>query len=170
MKKMFIYSTCLLVLFSCGGNSETQVTPQEGEVVSAIAADNGNEATRKAELEKIKKEKLSKQLSMTTMTFDKKTIDFGKVKEDSENKAVFTVTNTGNQPLKIEKVDVSCGCTTAKKPENEIAPGMSDQIEVIFHPKVGQLKEQEKSITVFANIQEETQVLFIKAFVEEKGK
>jgi hypothetical protein len=104
------------------------------------------------------------------MTFDKKTIDFGKVKEDSENKAVFTVTNTGNQPLKIEKVDVSCGCTTAKKPENEIAPGMSDQIEVIFHPKIGQLKEQEKSITIFANIQEETQVLFIKAFVEEKEK
>ncbi len=170
MKKSIINFTSILILSGCGGSNDANLKPQEGEVVSAIAADNGNEATRKAELEKIKKEKLSKEFNMTTMTFDKTTIDFGKVKEDSENKAVFTVTNTGNQPLKIDKVDVSCGCTTAKKPENAIPPGKSDQIEVIFHPKIGQLKEQEKSITVFANIQDEMQILFIKAFVEEKGK
>ncbi len=169
MKKIFINLTCISLLTACGGN-DSKVNPQEGEVVSAIAADNNDEATRKAELEKIEKENLEKEQSMTTMSFDKTTIDFGKVKEDSENKAVFTVMNTGNQPLKIEKVDVSCGCTTAKKPENAIAPGKSDQIEVIFHPKIGQLKEQEKSITVFANIQDEMQVLYIKAYVEEKGK
>jgi hypothetical protein len=170
MKKFIINVAGLVILSSCGGSNDKIINPKDGEVVSAVAADDVNEASRKAELEKIQKEKLSKELSLTSMTVDKTTIDFGKIKEDSENKAVFTVTNTGKQPLKIEKVDVSCGCTTAKKPENEIAPGKSDQIEVIFHPKIGQLKEQEKSITVFANIQDEMQILYIKAFVEEKGK
>ena len=41
--------------------------------------------------------------------------DFGKVKEDTDNPAVFKVTNTGKNPLVIEKVSTSCGCTTAKK-------------------------------------------------------
>jgi hypothetical protein len=170
MRRFIIILAGINILYGCGESDEGNINSKEGEVVSAVAANNGDEASLKAELEKIEKEKLSKELSLTTMIFDKTTIDFGKIKEDSDNKAVFTVTNTGNQPLKIEKIDVSCGCTTAKKPENEIAPGKSDKIEVIFHPKIGQLKEQEKSITVFANIQDEMQILYIKAFVQEKNK
>ena len=69
------------------------------------------------------------------MRFDKIVYDYGKIIVDTDNKAFFTVTNTGDKPLIIENVSASCGCTTPKKPEKPIAPGKSDRIEVIFHPK-----------------------------------
>ena len=104
---------------------------------------------------------------MTTMTFDKLNHNFGKLIEDSENKVTYKVTNSGANPLIIEKVDVSCGCTTAKKPEKPIAPGKSDKIEIVFHPKVGQLNEQKKTVTVTANTDPKIVVLNIEAFVKE---
>jgi hypothetical protein len=63
---------------------------------------------------------------------------------------------------------VSCGCTTAKKPEKPILPGGTDKIEIVFHPKVGQLDKQEKTVTITANTEPSTEVLTIKAFVIEK--
>jgi hypothetical protein len=86
---------------------------------------------------------------------------------DTDNKATFVVTNTGDKPLIISDVAVSCGCTTAEKPSAPIPPGKSDKIAVVFHPKPGQLKEQKKSITVTANTMPEIVVLDIQAYVNE---
>ena len=105
---------------------------------------------------------------LTSLKFDKMKHDFGKVKEDTDNKTFFTVTNTGQNPLVIESVKASCGCTTPSKPEKPIAPGKSDKIEVVFHPKVGQLKQQNKTIRVVANTDPSETVLNVGAFVEEK--
>ena len=91
-----------------------------------------------------------------------------KIIVDTDNKAFFTVTNTGKKPLIIENVSASCGCTTPKKPEKPIPPGKSDRIEVGFHPRDGQLDAQEKSITVSANTDSKMEVLKIKAFVLPK--
>ena len=67
----------------------------------------------------------------------------------------------------IESVKASCGCTTPSKPEKPIAPGKSDKIEVVFHPKVGQLKQQNKTIRVVANTVPSETVLNVGAFVEK---
>ena len=153
-------------------DSAAKMESKNGEVVSAVAADDQNEADLKASLSAIEEEEemrlLDESSAMTSMSFDKTTQDFGKIKEDTENNASFIVTNTGTKPLIIDKVDVSCGCTTAKKPEKPIAPGKSDKIEIIFHPKVGQLNEQNKTVTITANTDPKTAVLNIKAFVTEK--
>jgi hypothetical protein len=132
MKYLFIVSLSALGLVACSQSGESK----DGEVVSKIAADGNSEAELKESLKEIEEEERELAASTTTMSFDKTTIDFGKIKEDSENNASFIVTNTGKNPLIIEKVDVSCGCTTAKKPEKPIAPGKSDKIEIVFHPKV----------------------------------
>ena len=105
---------------------------------------------------------------LTSLKFDKMKHDFGKVKEDTDNKTFFTVTNTGQNPLVIESVKASCGCNTPSKPEKPIAPGKSDKIEVVFHPKVGQLKQQNKTIRVVANTVPSETVLNVGAFVEKK--
>ena len=105
---------------------------------------------------------------LTSLKFDKMKHDFGKVKEDTDNKTFFTVTNTGQNPLVIESVKASCGCTTPSKPEKPISPGKSDKIEVVFHPKVGQLKQQNKTIRVVANTVPSETVLNVGAFVEKK--
>ena len=105
---------------------------------------------------------------ITSLKFDKLTHDFGKVKEETDNKTVFRVTNTGKFPLIIDDVKASCGCTTPSKPTKPIAPGKSDKIEVVFHPNEGQLNKQSKTVRVTANTEPKETVLKISAFVEKK--
>ena len=170
MKKLFLSVAVVVLTFSCTDKSST-IESKNGEVMSSAAANGETEAELKTSLAEIEKEEQDKikleAATITSMSFDKKTHDFGKIKEDTENKASFIVTNTGNKPLIIDKVDVSCGCTTAHKPEKPIAPGKSDKIEVVFHPKPGQLNEQKKTITVQANTDPKIVVLNIEAFVTE---
>jgi hypothetical protein len=47
---------------------------------------------------------------------------------------VYTVKNTGNADLVIEKVSVSCECTTAELEKNTIPPGESAELRVKFDP------------------------------------
>ncbi len=108
------------------------------------------------------------KVALTSMKFDKMNHDFGNVTADTDNKTYFTVTNTGSNPLIIESVKASCGCTTPTKPEKPIMPGKSDKIEVVFHPKENQLKEQKKTIRVVANTTPGELVLNVRAFVEKK--
>ena len=165
MKRIFTFVLYSTLLLSCATNSNDK----NAEVQSAIEADEASEADLKKELSDIDREELelqkAEEASKTSMSFDKMKIDFGKIKEDSENEATFIVTNTGKNPLIIQRVDASCGCTTAKKPEKPILPGKSDKIEVVFHPKVGQLDTQEKTVTVTANTDPSIVVLKINAFV-----
>ena len=165
MKKTFIIATCGMFIFaSCSSNDANK----NQEVVSAIVAEDQSEEEIKAEQKRILEEEKRIQASLTTLKVDKMEHDFGKIKEDTENPVTFWVTNTGKQPLIIDKVDVSCGCTTAAKPEQPILPGQKDKIEVVFHPKVGQLNEQSKTVTLTANTAEKSHVVTIKAFVEKK--
>ena len=166
MKRIFIFAFCSLIIASCGSDGGNA---KNAEVGSAIEADEASEADLKKELSDIDREERelqeAEEATKTTMSFNTLKIDFGKIKEDSENPATFIVTNTGKNPLIIERVDVSCGCTTAKKPDKPILPGKSDKIEVVFHPKVGQLDTQEKTVTVTANTDPGIVVLKINAFV-----
>jgi hypothetical protein len=166
MNRALIYIG-MSVIYSLSGCSNEN-NPSKGEVESSISATENTEEEIQTSLEEIEREEKELQARTTTMKFDKTTVDFGKIKEDSENRASYTVTNTGKVPLIIEKVDVSCGCTTAKKPEKPIPPGGSDKIEMVFHPKVGQLDQQNKTITVTANTKPVTTELQIKAFVLKK--
>lgn len=155
-------------LFLCACSGGDASSNQGGQVVSAVAADGQNEAELQASLKEIEREEQERANSRTTMSFDKMTVDFGKITEDTDNKASFVVQNTGKKPLIIEKVDVSCGCTTASKPERPILPGETDRIDVVFHPHVGQLDKQSKTVTVTANTEPKIAVLSIEAFVEKK--
>lgn len=167
--KITYFFISILLLANCGSENSSK---KEGKLVSTVVANDENEAELKKELsevEKEEKERLENEASnITSMSFDKMEHDFGKVKVDTDNKTVFYVTNTGKKPLIIEGVSASCGCTTPTKPEQAIQPGKKDKIEVVFHPKPGQLKEQSKTVTVTANTDPKMVVLNVKAFVEEK--
>ena len=169
MKRLFTFVVCGALLASCSSPTKSD---KNTEVGSAIEADEASESDLKKELSDIDREERelleAEAASKTSMSFDKLKIDFGKIKEDSENAATFIVTNTGKNPLIIQRVDASCGCTTAKKPEKPILPGKPDKIEVVFHPKVGQLDTQEKTVTVTANTDPGIVVLKINAFVLKK--
>lgn len=102
--------------------------------------------------------------SAQTISFDKTTIDYGKVEVGANGQRFVTVTNTGDQPLIISNVRPSCGCTTPKWSKDPILPGKSAKIEVGYDTKLkGPFK---KSIEVYSNDPEHGRsVLWIKGSV-----
>ncbi len=162
MNKIYIFGLTALLAFSCSSSDEKK----DGEVVSTLAADGQSEEELKKTLEKFEEEERILKSSFTTLKFDKLRHDYGNVKPDSDNLCKFKVTNTGQNPLIIEDVSASCGCTTPHKPEKPIAPGQSDYIEVGFHPKPGQVNEIIKTVTVTANTEPKISEISIRAFVK----
>lgn len=67
--------------------------------------------------------------------FDERKVDFGDMPQAAERNHRFTFRNDGTQPLKIQKVEASCGCTAAAPKDSVIAPGESSAIEVTFGSK-----------------------------------
>jgi len=103
---------------------------------------------------------------LTEMTFAAPSHNFGKIKQDTDNKHVFTFTNTGAEPLIIENAKGSCGCTVPNYPKEPIAPGQTGEIEVVYKP--GKQKNmQTKTVTITANTEPRTTTLTIAAEVEE---
>jgi len=63
----------------------------------------------------------------------------------------FYFTNTGNEPLIITNVQVSCGCTTPKGwPRDPIPPGARGEISVSFN-SAGKMGIQSKPVTLVTN-------------------
>jgi len=104
---------------------------------------------------------------MASIKFQKYEHDFGTVKALTNNKYKFVFTNTGDVPLTISNASASCGCTVPNWPKEPIMPNKTGEIEVEFTPKENQLGNQEKTVTITANIPESQALLKIKANVIE---
>ena len=64
---------------------------------------------------------------------------------------VFKFTNTGNEPLIITNVQVTCGCTTPKGwPRDPIAPGGKGELTIAF-ASAGKMGRQNKVVTIVSN-------------------
>ncbi|MBN4062344.1 MAG: hypothetical protein COA57_10655 [Flavobacteriales bacterium] len=102
----------------------------------------------------------------TTIKFAEESHDFGNIKQDTENKHIFTFTNTGTEPLIISNAKGSCGCTVPKYPREPIPPGGRGEIEVEYKP--GKKKgNQNQTVTITANTEPKNTQIQIKAQVEE---
>jgi hypothetical protein len=66
---------------------------------------------------------------------------------DSTVVAKYRFTNTGTEPVTIDSVRTSCGCTTATLTKKEYLPGESGEIEARFEVG-GRVGHQEKAILV----------------------
>lgn len=95
-------------------------------------------------------------------SFPEKTHDFGIIKEEKGPvSTVFEVINTGNKPLIIVDVTVSCGCTTHEYTKKPIAPGKRGKIKVFYNP-AGRPGAFRKDIKVRTNGRERRTTLFIE--------
>jgi hypothetical protein len=99
------------------------------------------------------------------ISVDKDVHDYGTIKQGAEGGCVFTVTNTGTEPLLIATCKGSCGCTVPKCDTAPIAPGAKSEISVVYDTKrVGPIN---KSVTITSNAANEpTKVIRIKGTVE----
>jgi hypothetical protein len=70
-----------------------------------------------------------------TLDFGEKKHDFGSIREDGGSvKHTFTFTNPGPGPVVIERVEVSCGCTTSDFSRKPVMAGKQGQITLIYDP------------------------------------
>ena len=88
--------------------------------------------------------------------------DFGKVPQGKPVYHIFEITNKSNQPLKLDNVTASCGCTTPEWSKEPVAPGATAKIKVGFNAAAEGAFE--KYITVQYN-QNTTKQIKIKGLV-----
>ena len=79
----------------------------------------------------------------TSITFAENSHDFGTIDEGDVVTHIFTFTNTGDNPLILDKCKGSCGCTVPQCPKEPIAPGATGEIEVKFNSKGKKNKQTE---------------------------
>lgn len=103
-------------------------------------------------------------LTADNMAFKDLTHDFGTVPEGPDATYEFVFTNTGKEPIIIEKAQPSCGCTVPSFPKEPIMPGTKGTINVAYHSK-GRPGAFTKNITVVSNAG--TKMLTIKGNVEK---
>ena len=99
--------------------------------------------------------------------FEKVVHDYGTIPYNGNGECEFRFTNTGNEPLLIQKPKSSCGCTIPSWPNEPILPGESDVIKVTYRTnRVGNIN---KTVTVTSNaVKNSTVVLRIKGVVADK--
>lgn len=66
------------------------------------------------------------------LTVTEGTYNFGTITQGKKVQHNFVIKNSGDQPLQIKDVNVSCGCTAAKPSASVIAPGKKGELQVIF--------------------------------------
>jgi len=110
------------------------------------------------------------QFQGVNITFKEKSYDFGKIKEDGGLVShSFEISNLGTEPLIIQNVTASCGCTTPEWPKEPVMPGASSKVTATYNPmnRPGQFN---KTITVSTNTTDGNIQLVIKGEVIPREK
>lgn len=95
--------------------------------------------------------------------FKSEVIDYGDIEKGSDGVKVFQFKNIGSEPLIIENVYSSCGCTVPTWTKAAIAPGKSGEIQVKYDTnRVGPIR---RTITIYSNADEPTKAVKIKGRV-----
>ncbi|MCU0396999.1 MAG: DUF1573 domain-containing protein [Cyclobacteriaceae bacterium] len=102
------------------------------------------------------------------LTFEKNTHDFGDIFQGDKVEQVFKFTNTGNEPLIISNIQVTCGCTAPEWPRNPIPPGGKGEIKIAFN-SAGKMGRQNKTVTVISNaVNEGNTISFVTTILDKK--
>lgn len=182
MKAIKIGVLSLMAVFAltaCNNSGEETASKPIGGESDVVAAKNktttkGNDNSEPRAYDPLKDQKKgqgearvpgsSESLPATVITFEEIEHDFGTIDEGDRVEHIFEFTNTGSEPLVLEKCKGSCGCTVPECPKEPIMPGESGKIDVVFNSK-GKKNSQTKRVTVTANTAPVQTTLTIKAFV-----
>lgn len=101
----------------------------------------------------------------TDLKFTVETHDFGDIVEGTQAKFVFNFTNIGKEPVTIQNVQASCGCTSPSYTQTPILPKEQGNVTAVYDSN-NRLGNFTKSLTVFTNTGK--YVLYIKGNVVQK--
>lgn len=106
----------------------------------------------------------------SALEFESVVHNFGKIAvDDGVQKCSFKYTNVSSQPVVINNVISSCGCSVAEWPKAPIMPGASGKIDVSYLNDQGPYPF-DKTFTVYISSSEKPVILRITGIVYEKGK
>lgn len=98
------------------------------------------------------------------MIFEETEYNFGTIRQGESVTHIFKFTNTGKQPLIIDKAIGSCGCTIPEYPTEPIRPNGHGEIKVTFN-SANKSGTQDKTVTITHNT-EYTVALHMRGTVE----
>ena len=90
-----------------------------------------------------------KDVTQTTVICDRSMYDFGKFSVKETRTVVFSLKNTGTQPLLVTGVVTSCGCATPRYDKKPVKPG--ETTDIIVEMKAEEEGYFEKTISVHSN-------------------
>ncbi len=127
---------------------------------------DGSKSIKEIKIENIVKENNSKDGAVLKVI--NKKIDFGTIsKVKTDRKSIdFDIENTGEKPLIIYNVDVSCGCLSVDIPKEPILSGEKSIIKV--HIDIQKLEGAfNKVVYIKSNAVNDLELIRIKGFVEK---
>lgn len=98
--------------------------------------------------------------------FEQETHDFGRIPQGTPVVYEFTFTNTGSEPLIINKVESTCGCTVPEYTKTPVKPGDKGSIKVTFDAAAAM--PFSKMVTIRSNAKTPVKALYIKGVVQKK--
>lgn len=108
---------------------------------------------------------VSNSFAQSTAKFEFKAevIDYGDIAKGSDGVRTFQFKNVGAEPLIIENVYSSCGCTVPTWTKAAVAPGKSGEIQVKYDTsRIGPIR---RTITIYSNTDEPVRAVKIKGRV-----
>lgn len=91
---------------------------------------------------------------------------YGTIQKGSDGNCEFTFTNEGNEPLILQNVKASCGCTTPSYTQKPVMPGQTGTIKV--HYNTNNVGAFSKTVTVTSNAVDNPRVVLrIKGNVKQ---
>ena len=154
MKKIILSLGLVVLAMSAGfaqGKKTTKTTPKPAPAAEAAAP--ATTAPAPAETSNHPED----------MKFNSEIHDFHTIPQNIPAEHTFEFTNTGKEPIVLQRVQPSCGCTTPTYSKDPILPGKTGSIKASYNAAAA--GPFSKSITVVSNIG--TKVLTIKGEVEK---
>ena len=101
--------------------------------------------------------------------FEKMEHQYGTIQKGGNGDCQFTFWNDGNEPLILQNVKASCGCTTPKYTQKPVMPGESGVIDV--HYNTNNVGGFSKTVTVTSNAVDNPRVVLrIKGNVKQDAE
>ncbi|MBN1158914.1 MAG: DUF1573 domain-containing protein [Bacteroidales bacterium] len=107
----------------------------------------------------------SKNSKSAEIIFEETEHDYGTILKGSDGTYEFVFRNAGNEPLLLNNVRSSCGCTVPEWSKEPIAPGEAGIIKVSYNTVI--TGSFSKSISIYSNAEKKPVILVIKGKVEE---
>lgn len=111
---------------------------------------------------------VSAAFAQAVLKFDKTTHNYGKFSEEKPVSCVFYFTNTGDEPLVIQQVMTSCGCTAADFTKTPVQPGKKGSVTVTYDGAGRAAGHFKKVISIRSNAKNSMVRIYVEGFLTKK--